>query len=716
MSGAANGRATSGLLEAARRYTLERGWALTPVVGKRPVLAEWQLGGRTVEQLAGELGPGRAIGRLNGAPSGGAVDVDLDAPEAVSAGEVLLPSTDSVWGRAGAERSHWQYRCDPLVPTLQLDDPAPPEGAKARLVELRSTGTQSVVPPSPHPEHGRYRWMLEGEAALIDGRVLTQHVERVGAAALLARHWPSRGSRHTAALALAGALLRAEWDREDAEEFMRAVARAANDEEADDRVAAVRTTLRRLASEGDERGATGLTRLKETFDPRVVERVVRWLGLPEERGVIILGGRRIGGPVEDAEESPAPALARPWPEPMGEAAFRGLPGEIVRAVEPYTEADPHAILVSLLTAFGCQVGPRPHFMVGATRHPARLFTLLIGASSWARKGTSWDVPAAIATSGEAAFVPCIQKGLSSGEGLIWAVRDPVYGIVKGEEALIDKGVEDKRLLLVETEFGSVLIRLRREMNTLSAVLREAWDGSYLSVKTKQPLTATGAHIAMLVHITPTELRARLDDGDVSNGFANRFLWVMIRRARKLSDPPPFDGQLLLETATAWRNAVQRASRMERVPWSPEASELWATVYDELEPLHEGRVADLTARSAAQISRLALIYALFDGSASRTVEHLTAALEVWGYSERCVEALFGDAVGGNTEDVIVRHLRRIPSHEMDASDVYRLFSGRIAAYEVHEAMEGLERAKIVTYRREPTKGAPRHVWTLVREAR
>lgn len=716
MSGAANGRVGGGLLEAARRYTLERGWALTPVAGKRPVLTEWQNGGRTAEQLAGELGPGRAIGRLNGAPSGGEVDVDLDAPEAVAAGEVLLPTTDSIWGRSGAERSHWQYRCDPLVPTLQLDDPAPPEGAKARLIELRSTGTQSVVPPSPHPEHGRYRWVVEGEPALVDGRVLTQRVERVGAAALLARHWPATGGRHAAALALAGALLRADWQREDAEEFIRAVARAADDEEADDRVAAVRTTARRLASGEDERGATGLTRLREALDPRVVERAARWLGLPEERGVLLLHGRRIAGPEEEAAERPRTPIERPWPEPMGEQAFRGLAGDIVRAVEPYTEADPHAVLMSLLTAFGCQVGPRPHFMVGATRHPARLFTLLIGASSWARKGTSWDVPAAVATSAEGSFVACIQKGLSSGEGLIWAVRDPVYGIVKGEEALIDKGVEDKRLLLVETEFGSVLIRLRREMNTLSAVLREAWDGSYLSVKTKQPLTATGAHISMIVHITPTELRARLDEGDVSNGFANRFLWTMIRRARKLADPPPFDGAVLAEAATAWRNTLQEARRIDRVPWSPEAAELWATVYDELEPGREGRVADLTARSAAQICRVSLIYALLDRSPVRTPEHLMAALEVWGYSERCVEALFGDAVGGNTEDVVLRHFRRIPSHEMDAADVYKLFSGRIAAYEVHETMEGLERARLVTYRREPTKGAPRHVWTLAREAR
>src|SRR5262249_59087664 len=61
----------------------------------------------------------------------------------------------------------------------------------------------------------------------------------------------------------------------------------------------------------------------------------------------------------------------------------------------------------------------------------------------------------------------IVGGMSSGEGLIHAVRDPVYGMRKGVEELIDAGVSDKRLLLDEREFFQALTVLKSEGYTLS---------------------------------------------------------------------------------------------------------------------------------------------------------------------------------------------------------------------------------------------------------
>jgi integrase len=97
-------------------------------------------------------------------------------------------------------------------------------------------------------------------------------------------------------------------------------------------------------------------------------------------------------------------------------------------------------------------------------------------------------------------------GLASGEGLIWAVRDPIEKKVKPKEGkrqdqeitkIVDEGVEDKRLLVLETEFASPLRVIRRETNTLSAVIRRAWDKGDLNNQTKQsPARATGAHISL----------------------------------------------------------------------------------------------------------------------------------------------------------------------------------------------------------------------------
>jgi hypothetical protein len=77
----------------------------------------------------------------------------------------------------------------------------------------------------------------------------------------------------------------------------------------------------------------------------------------------------------------------------------------------------------------------------------------------------------------------VKTGPSSGEGLIWHVRDPIEerqaikdkGRTVGYEMVItDQGVEDKRLLVIEPEFASTLRVMEREGNTLSAQLRQAW--------------------------------------------------------------------------------------------------------------------------------------------------------------------------------------------------------------------------------------------------
>src|SRR5436189_281505 len=69
-----------------------------------------------------------------------------------------------------------------------------------------------------------------------------------------------------------------------------------------------------------------------------------------------------------------------WPEPLGEAAFHGIAGEIVRSIEPHTEADPAALLLTLLAALGNLIGPGPYAQVEATRHGLNLFVAIVGPS------------------------------------------------------------------------------------------------------------------------------------------------------------------------------------------------------------------------------------------------------------------------------------------------------------------------------------------------
>jgi hypothetical protein len=210
-----------------------------------------------------------------------------------------------------------------------------------------------------------------------------------------------------------------------------------------------------------------------------------------------------------------------WPAPPDEAAFYGLAGDIVRAIEPHTEADPMALLSQFLTFFGNALGRTAHFKAERDKHYPNLFVVLVGTSAKGRKGTSMghilDLFHAVDEEWVTNHTP---SGLSSGEGLIWEVRDPIEkqhsikkdGRVTGYEMVIeDKGVTDKRLMVIEEEFGSPLKIMAREGNTLSPTLRRVWNTGDLQVMTKNnPAKATGAHISIVGHITKNELLRHLN--------------------------------------------------------------------------------------------------------------------------------------------------------------------------------------------------------------
>ncbi|MCA1679655.1 MAG: hypothetical protein LC777_12265 [Actinobacteria bacterium] len=153
-----------------------------------------------------------------------------------------------------------------------------------------------------------------------------------------------------------------------------------------------------------------------------------------------------------------------------------------------------------LVAFGAAAGRNVHYAVEATRHHLNEFVILVGPSGKGRKGSSWDhVDALIADVDRDFSERCVSSGLSSGEGLIWEVRDDA-----SEQD--PPTSHDKRRLVLESEFAQVLKVLAREGNTLSPVIRNAWDAKTLQTIAKNtPVRARDAHIAIIGHITKDEL-------------------------------------------------------------------------------------------------------------------------------------------------------------------------------------------------------------------
>jgi hypothetical protein len=470
----------------AASYYLSRGVLPIPVGfrSKIPTAEAWeQL--RPAEADLDTLFPSGTrlnIGLLLGEPSHGLIDADLDCPQSIAAAPFFLPLTGWVSGRQSAPRSHYWYRVS-----------EPPAKAstgwldfnRKKLLELRSTGGQTVAPPSLHEDTGEaIEWRTLHEPAEVSIADLMRACQSLAAAALLARHWPAEGSRQDAALALAGGLLRGGLAQEQAERLVSATALAAGDEEHGKRAAAVGSTARTLAEGGQ---VTGWPRLAELLGPSggvVAARVREWLGLTVR--------------AEATDFTPEPL---PWPEPPAEEVFYGLAGDTVRAVGPASEADPAALLLQVLVGFGNLLGRSAHCTVEADRHYGNESVVLVGQTSKGRKGTSWShIRHLLAGVDDSWAKERVLSGLSSGEGVIWQVRDPIakrervkeHGApVRYEDVEADPGVSDKRLLMVEPEFASVLKQLERQGNILSAVLRQAWDTGDLATLTKNsPARAT----------------------------------------------------------------------------------------------------------------------------------------------------------------------------------------------------------------------------------
>jgi hypothetical protein len=272
----------------------------------------------------------------------------------------------------------------------------------------------------------------------------------------------------------------------------------------------------------------------------------------------------------------------------------------------------------------------------------------------------------------------------------------------------------KSLLCYESEFSRPITAMRREGNTLSPLLRSAWDSQPLEVLTrgKSRMKASNAHISIVANVTPEELRKLLDGSvEVANGFSNRFLWALVRRSKLL--PHGGNADVLNAFAKPLADALAKAKSLGMIRRTEEANRLWESVYPSLAEARPEAFGKATERARPQTMRLALVYALLDGSASIGVEHLRAALAVWRYCEASAKLIFtkSDSINNNTttpvqEPLAVRLLHAIGScpgvsrtdlwdvagHKVTASDMDQALAWLVSQALAHSRTEGDGRAR------------------------
>jgi len=377
---------------------IDLGWVILPVVkGKKRPAVNWkeyqERKPTQAEYRKWFNGQSVGVGLVSGKASGVTI-IDFDSYKK-SAPQVELNTPLKAKTGGGGLHGYFKYQ----------------EGVKNTVggnvpVDVRGEGGFVVLPPTIHPNGKPYEWLYDKKFPL----------------SYIVRNLP----------ALDESLLENFVKRPNSEPLN--ITKFVNIEEGSRNDSLHRLSCSLLTKYSQEEAWQIINDINRTYKPPLKERELQILF--NSAASFIEANKRTGG------------VKASWPKPLADRAFHGVAGEVVKAIEPHSEADPVALLVGFLTAFGSVVGDRSHFKVEADLHPMRLFCVLVGETSKARKGTSWAYIRNLFGSIDEDWKQTIQSGLSSGEGLIWAVRDEIIKsqpvkekgrVVGSEDVVVDQG-------------------------------------------------------------------------------------------------------------------------------------------------------------------------------------------------------------------------------------------------------------------------------------
>jgi hypothetical protein len=755
---------TVSILEAARAMA-RKGWAVVPVRSgqKYPQISGWPLLRLTEADLPRHFSAGQNIGVILGKASQWLADVDLDAPEVRQLASHFLPSTARRHGRASKTSSHSFYFATGVRPETFKDIDG------TMLVELRSTGQQTLVPPSVHPSGESYAWESEGEPAVVSAALLRNAVARVASAALLARHWPATGSRHHAANAVAGMLLRAGWNEKQTARFVEGIAMATHDEEVRERLRDVVTTARRLSSGGP---ATGAPSLAAIVGDDVVRRIRQWLELKREA--------TISG--DDGWPDPEPLAAALLPVPAMDLAL--LPQSLRSLVEDISErmqAPPDYATAAMIVALAGCVNRRAEIIPKVNDTSWRVVPNLWGAivappgmmkSPILRAVTSplTHIESALrAEYDKVCSAFSIENEQSELDRQVWKEKykqsaksgkttpprpnNSLRAPTQRRLVLTDATVEKLHAILAENPDGVLVIRDeltgwlagldKQGREQERAFFLEAWngDGAFTMDRIgRGSVHASFVCVSLLGNIQPSRLRAYLADamegGPTDDGLFQRFqivVWPDPPTNWRLVDRPP--NLIALETAARVCSMLANLSAEEPVHLSFEPEEAQSLFFAWLADL-EHRIRGEAGLPPAFIAHLAKyrslmptlagLFELADRAAggevarelSISLDHTRQAAAFCDYLEAHARRIYACVVSPET------HSARELGRHLQSGDLGSLFTTRVVYLKgwagldtpdrVRSAVAMLEEAGWVRRAdspRSPSGGRPSEIWLV-----
>src|SRR5262249_44708860 len=140
------------------------------------------------------------------------------------------------------------------------------------------------------------------------------------------------------------------------------------------------------------------------------------------------------------------------------------------------------------------------------------------------------------------------------------------------------------------------------------------------------------------------------------GFANRFLWILVRRSKLLPDGPSVPDAELSPLVSALRDVVRFAYSVGEITRDEAATVAWRQVYGTLTRAESGLVGAIIGRAEDQVLRVSALYAVLDRSRMIRTQRLLTALGLWEYAEASARRILGDRLGDHVAEVILDGLR------------------------------------------------------------
>ncbi len=379
-------------------------------------------------------------------------------------------------------------------------------------------------------------------------------------------------------------------------------------------------------------------------------------------------------------------------------AFHGPIGELSNELCENSEADPIGVLLYLLTAIGNMAGRDAAILVDSKYHYPNIYATLVGKSSVGRKGTAWSIAKSVLRTVNPKWVDKnVHNGFASAEALIMTLKElsetERYGASE-EERTIE--VNGGSVFLNEEELGKLLVTAKRNGSIISSTLRGIWDGDFSYATKDRVLKLKDVHVSIIGHITAHELNKLLDSTEMTNGFANRFLWIHVHRHQLISDP--FSGNnknytpslhKLIEIVSAIREMDA-----EIFTTSANARRYFAKIYAQISEPPEGILGELEARGAAIIIRLALIFAICDRTKVITDNHFKAAKAIWDYNVASIQYIFSSPNNNDQTAFILQAIRNAGPSGLARTDLHKMFNGHLKRDALNRCLEQLHSQKLI----------------------